>query len=400
VATVTDVAGDESTGARIAQARKLRDLTQRALAGRAHVSYSTLTKVESGHAVATPAFLAAVARALRVDVTQLTGQPYLAELRADGLEPLVEPLRATFDAYDLGASAGVEPRAVDVVEADVADCCDQVMIVGHVGDVAARLPGLLDELAALVERDNGDRRVWRTLALAYRAGQHVASKWGYRDLASVALDRMAWAAEQAQDPLVEALRYHERAHEHLRAGHYDRGLVLLERARSTAEQAPAGVERTTVIGQSHLATSIHAARSGDSTATDDHLAQAGELAQTTGEVLHLYGLSFGPTNALLHRVASLVERDRHDEALAVASAVSLPAGWPPTRSAHHCIDLARAHLALGQPERALEHLNRARERAPQVTRYHPTVRQTVEHLVASRRRLPPGLGRYARWLGL
>src|SRR5450432_3276349 len=35
-----------------------------------------LTKVESGHAAATPAFIGAVARALRVDVPRLTGQPY------------------------------------------------------------------------------------------------------------------------------------------------------------------------------------------------------------------------------------------------------------------------------------------------------------------------------------
>jgi transcriptional regulator with XRE-family HTH domain len=59
-------------GARVAAERKLRGLTQRQLARRAHISYSLLTKVEAGHAPATPAFIGAVARALRVDVPEIT----------------------------------------------------------------------------------------------------------------------------------------------------------------------------------------------------------------------------------------------------------------------------------------------------------------------------------------
>jgi transcriptional regulator with XRE-family HTH domain len=73
--------GDERTGARIATYRKLRGLTQRGLALRANVAYSTLTKIESGHSMAQPAVVAAIARALSVNVTQLTGQPYINELR-------------------------------------------------------------------------------------------------------------------------------------------------------------------------------------------------------------------------------------------------------------------------------------------------------------------------------
>src|SRR5262249_45092972 len=52
---------EDSIGARVAAARKFRGFTQRRLADLAHVSYSLLTKVESGHVPATPAFLAAVA---------------------------------------------------------------------------------------------------------------------------------------------------------------------------------------------------------------------------------------------------------------------------------------------------------------------------------------------------
>lgn len=392
-------AGDDSTGARIAQYRKLRSLTQRGLAMRSHVSYSTLTKVESGHAIASPAVLAALARALSINVTQLTGQPYVNELREAGLEELVEPLRLALDTYDLGPSDDVNPRNLAEVENDVRSLCDQVMVQGLVGNVAAELPGLLDELGAMV---NGipDPRTWRALAHAYRCVQHVASKWGYRDLAVVALDRMGWAAERSDDALVAALRFHERAHEHLRAGQYRHGQTLLSRAEQTADSGPAGLERTALLGQVHLAASIRSARSGDSSATDDHLEAAAELAHHAGEVPHVFWLSFGPTNVALHRVATLIERDRHDEAITTADSLSLPHRWQPTRLAHHAMDLSRSHVAMGQTRRALECLDDARRLAPQVTRFHPTTRQAVEHLLATRRRVPQPLTSYARWVGL
>ena len=67
---------EDSIGSRVAAARKFRGFTQRKLADLAHVSYSLLTKVESGHVPATPAFIAAVARVLRMEIVELTGQPY------------------------------------------------------------------------------------------------------------------------------------------------------------------------------------------------------------------------------------------------------------------------------------------------------------------------------------
>jgi transcriptional regulator with XRE-family HTH domain len=70
------MADQDRIGARVAAIRKLRGWTGRELARRASVSYSLLAKVESGAAPATPAFIGAVARALRVDVPKITGQPY------------------------------------------------------------------------------------------------------------------------------------------------------------------------------------------------------------------------------------------------------------------------------------------------------------------------------------
>lgn len=64
-------------GDRIAQRRKLNGLTQVQLACRAHVSVSLVRKVEQGSAPASPAFTAAVAKALRTTVAELYDQPSL-----------------------------------------------------------------------------------------------------------------------------------------------------------------------------------------------------------------------------------------------------------------------------------------------------------------------------------
>lgn len=65
-----------STGERVAVARKGRGLTQQELAARVPISVSMLRKVEQGSRDATPALVAAVAKALNISVNTLTGQPY------------------------------------------------------------------------------------------------------------------------------------------------------------------------------------------------------------------------------------------------------------------------------------------------------------------------------------
>jgi transcriptional regulator with XRE-family HTH domain len=69
------VPDDSTIGQRIAHARKLRGLTQTELAARVPCSKSLIAQVERGHKPATPALITAAAKALNVDVTELTGQP-------------------------------------------------------------------------------------------------------------------------------------------------------------------------------------------------------------------------------------------------------------------------------------------------------------------------------------
>src|SRR5450432_744365 len=109
----------DRAGARIAVIRKTRGWTARELARRAHVSYSLLAKVESGAAPASPALIGAVARALRVDVHRITGQPYdEAPGRAGQLHQAMEPIRRSISTYDCPDDT-IVPRSVHELSADV-----------------------------------------------------------------------------------------------------------------------------------------------------------------------------------------------------------------------------------------------------------------------------------------
>ncbi len=81
-----------------------------------------------------------------------------------------------------------------------------------------------------------------------------------------------------------------------------------------------------------------------------------------------------------------------------------PAAQPPgttrSRVGHHHVDLARAWLLHGNRDRAFESLHTAREVAPQLTRYHPQVRETLVVLAEHGRRGTDSLAGFARCAGV
>lgn len=69
-------------GARVAELRKARDITQTALARRAGISVSLLSKIEIGDRTLTPGIAAAIARALQISLGALYGKPRSPRTRA------------------------------------------------------------------------------------------------------------------------------------------------------------------------------------------------------------------------------------------------------------------------------------------------------------------------------
>src|SRR5215472_1307781 len=140
------MAGYERIGTRVAAIRKTRGWTARELARRANVSYSLLTKVESGAAAASPAFIGAVARALRVDVPRITGQPYEEPgTRYAALQGAITLLRRAVLAYDL-------PQSLDAPMRSATELSDEVRALRALArraryvELSQTLPGLITEL--------------------------------------------------------------------------------------------------------------------------------------------------------------------------------------------------------------------------------------------------------------
>ncbi|MFI7293935.1 helix-turn-helix domain-containing protein [Streptomyces sp. NPDC050121] len=389
---------DNHTGTRIREQRKLARLTQRQLADRIPYSYSLLNQVECGARPATADFVAAVSRALQVDVTSLTGQPYVTELQRDRLAELVRPIREALDLYDLGANPALtcRPPAVLVAEAD--RLCGQVRAT-HLRNAARALPGAIAELTHTAWA-TPSTQLWQALASTYRTAHDISVKLGYYDLSAVALDRMAWAAERASDPCLGAVRQYMRALVYFREGEYTIGQRLVAAGHGIVGQAEATREALAVTGQLHLGGSVIAARADDVGAVVDHIGEARKIARRTGDASEVHWLSFGPANVAMHRMSAAVEMGQYDNALKQARKIRLPASVATSRRAHFLIDWARTEMETGHTERALEHLVDARRAAPEQTRYHPGARETIRGLVHTARRTPDTLNYMAAWVGL
>ncbi|ADI07403.1 putative DNA-binding protein [Streptomyces bingchenggensis BCW-1] len=390
--------GDEHTGTRIAHHRKRAGLTQRGLAQRVPYSYSLLTQVESGHKPASPDLVAAVAKALSIDVTALTGQPYVTELQQDRLAALVRPIREALDLYDLGADPAITPRPTPQLVAAADGLC-QLVRATRLHDAAVDLPDTIAEITTAAYRSPSSV-LWAALSSTYRTAHDLAVKLGYYDLSTVALDRMDWAASRASDPLLSAVRQYMRALVYFREGEYTIGQRLVASGHGLLELSPETRERQAVAGQLHLGASVIAARAEDADAVTAHLAEAKSYAKRVGEATDVHWLSFGPTNVRLHTVSAHVEMRHYGEALRQAAKVRIPKDWPASRAAHFYVDQARAQMEAGRTEAALKSIVTARKLAPQQTRYHSGARETIRSLIHLSRRTPDTLDHLAAWVGL
>ncbi|WP_432008505.1 helix-turn-helix domain-containing protein [Streptomyces bacillaris] len=383
-------------GARIREQRRLAHLTQRQLAQRLPYSYSLLNQVECGAREASSGLVAAVAAALRIDISLLTEPETVTTAQRQRLAAMVQPIRYALDLYDLSPAPVQDrlPLVRLIASADTA--CRQVRAT-RLRAAAGILPDLITGLTHEVQtRPSTD--AWRALASVYRTAHDVALKVRYSDLAGVALDRMGWAAERASDPCLAAVRYYKRAlvrqetHELgtrlIKAGHF---LLAEERSR----------EALVVTGQLHLGAVAVAARAGDREAVAGHLAAAQGLAdQVGGEAGDVHWLSFGRTNIAIHALGARIRMRQWDDALVKARAIRLRSDTLTSRRARYLVDRAVVEMETGHAAASLQHLVEARRVAPEQTRYLPGTRDAISGLVHTMRRPPEGLAHMAAWVGL
>lgn len=84
----------------------------------------------------------------------------------------------------------------------------------------------------------------------------------------------------------------------------------------------------------------------------------------------------------------------------MAEHVHLPVDIPAERAGHHLMDLARGQVLNGDRTGALVSLVEARRIAPQQTRYHPLVRESLRTIAQAERRRSDTLRGLATWVGL
>ncbi|MGD0243982.1 MAG: helix-turn-helix domain-containing protein [Streptosporangiaceae bacterium] len=389
-------------GQRVARARKLRDLNQEQLAARMHVSKSLVTQVERGHKPATQAFVTAAANSLNVDSTELTGQPYRGRTAAsDRIHAAIPEIRQAVAYWDIAPEMDLSPRPLAELAADI-ERAGQLRMEASYVQLGALLPGLIKELAAHVHQLTGpdQAQTFRLLAEAYTAVDSMAYKLGYMDLFALAVERVAWAAAQADDPLLRPVAAMRRSSVFLATGGWDGGITLLARAGREVDQGQGDDATLSVYGTMHLRSAILAARANRPSSAWDSIGHAAEVSERLGHDTKDYGLLFGPTNVAIHGVAVAVELGDADEAVRRGSDLELPEDLPRERSSHHFIDLSRAWLWQGRPDKALACVTKAERLAPQRTRYHPMARQTVTQLLDHRRQLPEPLRGVATRMGL
>jgi transcriptional regulator with XRE-family HTH domain len=390
----------DGIGVRIAEARKLRGLTQSGLAMLVPCSASLVSQVERGAKPATPWFVAAVARALHIDVPQLLGQPYRGTTeRTDRVHAAIPQIRIAMTYWDVPPDLTVAPRPLETIGADIAKISHYLDTVDYL-QLGAHLPGLIEELSAIFHTVAGAPRkqAAELLMYAYIAAKSMAYRLGYIDLVSVAVERATWAARETGDPELLALMAEERCQIFFATGAYEAGLRFIDRAYHEYQPIlTAHDSGLAIAGAMHLRAAIMAARDGTRRPDAwDYLAQAGETGQRLGADTNHYGLIFGPTNVKIHEVATAIELDDADEAIRRSEGFDPAGAVPSERSSHHYIDLARAQLVAGKRDPALRSLLTADKLAPQHTRNHPMARETVTTLVRAHARIPESLRSLAR----
>jgi len=373
--------------------RKARGLTQAALARRAGISVSLLSKIEIGDRALTPGVAAAIARALQISLGALYGE---AEVSLDqGVQ--LENLRTAVRRYDIPDQAPLSDPAQLRLEVD------QAIILVEQADLAGllrMLPGLLTR-ATTYAHAAASPEGWALLADVYYPVYYLGARHRWMDLVEIALIREAWAAAQQPNPLVTAIAAAERAGTFFHCGDFEGGLTVVDRAIVTAETALTGREKAFATGPLHLRGMTLAGGLKDPTEAQRHIRAAWTAAEEFPHDLRLHGWLFGPANTAAHVLDTEEDLGRPREVIRLAEKVmEKDTVLRPMRIAGVHINTARAYLDLGDRDGAQTSLLQAWDVAPQKARVHPMSREVLRVLISLHRRSNPQLVTLAKRAGL
>ncbi|MCA1672401.1 MAG: helix-turn-helix domain-containing protein [Actinobacteria bacterium] len=395
-----ETAPDGAVGQRVAVQRKLAGLTQQQLADRALISKSLISQVERGVVPASPAFTATVARALKIDMDVLYEQPSWFATDAEVKHAPIDELRTALDCAGDPILSG-PPMTATELRARL-DRCEDQRARSRYAEIANTLPELLQhaQVIAVEARSGFDAEVaWSLVSDAYMLAQTVSFRLRHVDLAAHFNDRWQLATGRSGDPLRPAAAAYQRGALRLFRGDYTGVLRIMERAHAEINDEQ-GAAADSVRTQLHLRQAIAHARSGAADRADEHIGAARELVSRGIPANPYYDVIATATNVELHWVAVPVELSDGTTAVGRAERIPSPEREEPARAGRHWIDVARAWTLHGDRAKALQSLKSARRIAPQLTRYHPQVHETVRILAETDRRATDTLAGFARWIGV
>lgn len=383
---------NDSVGANIARVRKTRGMTQHKLAAEANVGRGFLSRVEAGIDSPSTVWVGSIAAALGVDASILFG----AESEVEQLGNIVPTVRRVLAAVDL--LPDVEPVPLEQLRPQVEQVTGKWRHAAAYSKMADVLPDLVDQLLVAGERDG--EPAYALLASAYRAANTLSHKLGHYDLSMLATERMVWAAEKAGDPLLLATMRYVKAAALARIGADAQAIRLTDRTIADIEPlAAADDAAAAVLSALHMRRAGLASTSTDADTADTHFAEARALAACVGD-RQVLGTVVGPTNVQFWELGSAVDLGRVGKALDIGKSTQVPKGYPRERHAHFWLDRARAHLAAGEPDRAVEALQDAKEAAPEYFRNSRAVKTTIKTTASQQRRATNGLRALANYAGI
>jgi transcriptional regulator with XRE-family HTH domain len=407
-----DLGGDRSIGERIAHHRRNLGLTQEGLAMRLFRSKSWVTKIERGERpLDSVRTLVDVARALGVQVRDLTGQPWFPESGGPGHDAIPAIRRALTSL----TPSSTRPDGQPIEPRDPASLRVDVLAAGRLWQtdrhcysaVVPLLPDLVTEVRLVAAAAEGARRheASRTLSLLCQLLQEVMARLGEIDLAWIAADQsLRAAADTDGDPALEAASAWRVCHAALRMDNLDEVYNVATGAAGTLRRVlrdEPSPESLSAYGALHLVGAVAAIRASDPIATDQFLGEARRTAGELGPGRNDFWMTFGPANVAIHDAEVLLERGEVVAALRRAPMVDLSALPSLERRSTHYVNVSRAYALRRHDAEALAAMLLAERFNPEGLSYNMLARDLVRALLRrERRQAMPGLRGLARRMHL
>jgi transcriptional regulator with XRE-family HTH domain len=393
----------DTIGRRIAEHRKLRGWNQRQLAERVGYSMSLVEKIERGvRGVERYSTLHTFARALKIDVTELTGEP--SRTRKQREHATIPNIRRVLTSLPFGVEDGPF-RRVEELQRDVSAAIARREL-GRYTRFGEDLPVLLGELSRAASTSPDETAALQALiAETLHSGSILLRRLGYVDLSWIALQQARPAAAQSDDPLLTIANDWHLTELYMRNGDAARAVHVAERAIQKLEESHLSNQPAprvlSLLGTLHLIRSMAAAQNGERRDVDAAIATASRAAKRNGRDRDDYQSQFGPANVAIFGVSTAVEMGDGDLAIRRSKRVDTDAIPSRERQARYLIDVARAYSQARKDAAALQIISEAHRRAPEYVANHVMAREVVAELLERERRaVTPGLRTLAKKMGI